>query len=174
MVTITCGYCGKVFTRPPSRSKARWCSYECSGNARAVPPESRFWSKVDKTATCWNWTGARDPNGYGRFGIRGRRLALAHRFAYELVNGTVPGALFLDHLCRNPSCVNPDHLEPVTHRENVMRGVVPNRGMCRKGLHPMTPETWVKNGKAMTCLLCRWAARGVRDGKRPMAATVTP
>jgi hypothetical protein len=78
---------------------------------------------VDKTQDCWNWTGALD-NGYGRFqgGPRGSKVHRAHRLAYELLVGPIPEGLVLDHLCRNRRCVNPDHLEPVTNRINVLRG----------------------------------------------------
>jgi hypothetical protein len=81
-------------------------------------PEERFWAKVRKTETCWLWTATLNNQGYGEFGS----LGLAHRFAYELLVGPIPEGLTLDHLCRQPACVRPDHLEPVTHRENVRRG----------------------------------------------------
>jgi hypothetical protein len=79
----------------------------------------RFWSKVDQGEDCWRWT-ACTSNGYGRFSVK-RQPVLAHRFAYELLVGPIPEGLELDHLCRNRWCVNPDHLEPVTHDENVRR-----------------------------------------------------
>jgi hypothetical protein len=83
--------------------------------------EARFWEKVDKTDTCWLWTGSSDRLGYGRFSTW-PSVTLAHRFAYELLAGPIPDGLVIDHLCRTPSCVNPDHLEPVTQRENLRRG----------------------------------------------------
>jgi HNH endonuclease len=66
---------------------------------------------------CWEWTGARQVRGYGEW-----RRRLAHRVVYELLVGPIPEGLELDHLCRNPACVNPEHLDPVTHRENLARG----------------------------------------------------
>ena len=69
---------------------------------------------------CWNWAGSLSRYGYGR--IRGKPERLAHRVVYELLVGPIPEGLQLDHLCRNPRCVRPDHLEPVTHRENLLRG----------------------------------------------------
>ncbi|MBT2412652.1 HNH endonuclease [Streptomyces sp. ISL-12] len=66
------------------------------------------------------WTGSTD-QGYGRLRFRGR-LVRAHRFSYELNVGPIPDGHQVDHLCRTPSCVRPDHLEAVTQRENVLRG----------------------------------------------------
>ncbi len=94
--------------------------------------EARFWSKVDMSGDCWLWTAAVQRNGYGLFWFNGR-LEKAHRWAYMTMVGAIPAATpFLDHLCRNPSCVRTAHLEPVTNRENVMRGLTPNRSGCRK------------------------------------------
>ena len=84
-----------------------------------APISARFWAKVDKTETCWLWTGGQSA-GYGRFGFKGRPNLGAHRFAYELLVGPIPPGLDLDHLCRVRNCVNPDHLEPVTRRENLL------------------------------------------------------
>lgn len=81
----------------------------------------RFWSKVNKTETCWLWTAVKTQGGYGRVRVNGK-LWLAHRYAYEMEVGPVYPGLVLDHLCRQPSCVRPSHLEPVTHAENVRRG----------------------------------------------------
>jgi hypothetical protein len=70
---------------------------------------------------CWLWTGYCNPQGYGQTSLLGESGA-AHRIIYEHVVGPVPKGLVLDHLCRQPACVNPAHLEPVTHRENILRG----------------------------------------------------
>lgn len=85
----------------------------------------RFLSKVDKRADgCWHWTAALMPNGYGYFRVSTprRRMVYAHRAAYELLVGPIPDGMVIDHLCRNKSCVNPEHLEVVTQGENVRRG----------------------------------------------------
>jgi hypothetical protein len=79
------------------------------------------------TSGCWVWTRAVAPNGYGYVRVQGS-LQLAHRVFYEREHGPISDDLHLDHLCRNQRCVNPDHLEPVTCRENVRRGVVARRG----------------------------------------------
>lgn len=84
-------------------------------------PAQQFWSKIDKEneSGCWIWTGARS-HGYGDFSV-GRRVIRAHRFSYEMLVGPIPEGLEIDHLCKRRECVNPDHLEPVTSRENNLR-----------------------------------------------------
>lgn len=85
--------------------------------------EQRFWSKVDKTAACWIWTASVDAKGYGRFALGSREdgIALAHRAAWWLTYGVWPTGV-LDHLCFNPACVNPAHLDDISTRENTLRG----------------------------------------------------
>ena len=97
--------------------RARW--------AKAPSISTRFWSKVNKTEECWLWIGAGSQSGlgYGRFALSHRKLVGAHRFAYEACIGPIPDDAQLDHLCRTPSCVRPDHLEVVTPHENTMRGL---------------------------------------------------
>lgn len=85
----------------------------------------RFWARVDKSGDCWLWTRDIDDHGYGRF-WDGRANRFSFHVAYELLVGKKPPGLDLDHLCRNPLCVNPNHLEPVTHHENVLRGCGPS------------------------------------------------
>ncbi len=93
------------------------------------PPVSRFAEKIALTDSgCVEWIASTDSKGYGKFqweGGRNGRLMPAHRWAYEWVVGPIPDGLQLDHLCRNRRCVNPEHLEPVTQRVNVLRGVGP-------------------------------------------------
>jgi hypothetical protein len=99
------------------------------------PSESeRFWAKVDKTDTCWLWTAAKSPAGYGYFRVGGRagQYVIAHRYAYTATTGQIPEGLVLDHLCRVRQCVNPAHLEPVTQAENNRRARLTH---CRRG-HP--------------------------------------
>ena len=81
----------------------------------------RFWIKVQKTPDCWNWIASHSTNGYGRLMHKNKYVA-AHRWSYESLVGPIPDGLVIDHLCRNKLCVNPAHMEPVTQRENVMRG----------------------------------------------------
>lgn len=93
--------------------------------------EDRFWSKVDAEGDCWEWTAALNPGGYGSFTWEGKSLR-AHRSAYELLVGPIPDGLTIDHLCRNPPCVNPDHLEVVTRAENTRRGYNPTAKNARR------------------------------------------
>lgn len=95
---------------------------------------------------CWEWVASKTHGGYGHFAI-GSRFLMAHRFVYESEKGIIPPGLELDHLCRNPSCVRPDHLEAVTPRVNTLRSnSLPaqraRRTHCPKN-HPLTPDNLV-------------------------------
>jgi HNH endonuclease len=104
-----------------------------------------FWAKVEKTSTCWNWT-AMTRDGYGMFRFKSgpRGTMGAHRFAYLHCIGFIPEGLEVDHLCRNRSCVNPQHFEIVPKRINILRGIgraamQARRTHCPKG-HPLEGE----------------------------------
>ena len=123
----------------------------------------KFWAKVDAGGDCWLWTGALNTGGYGRFTLDGRRQR-AHRVAYALLVSPVPDHLELDHLCRVRHCVNPDHLEPVTRRENVIRGAAPAQAAyrqkrkthCPKG-HPYDEANtyeWARRPGQRYCVEC--------------------
>lgn len=85
--------------------------------SRRPTTEARFWSMVDKTATCWNWTSYKTDEGYGIFGVMARTFK-AHRYSWELAHGPIPDELVLDHACLNEGCVNPGHLRPSTVKQN--------------------------------------------------------
>lgn len=85
-----------------------------------IPVLDRALAKVDP-GDCWEWTAFTDEKGYGRINNRSG-TTYAHRVVYEGLVGPIPEGLEIDHLCRNRSCVKPDHLEPVTHAENNRRG----------------------------------------------------
>jgi hypothetical protein len=114
---------------------------------------------------CHEWTGARIPDGYGHTSVNGRAV-LAHRLYYEAAKGHIADGLEIDHLCRNRSCVNPDHLEPVSHRENVLRGENPmaqqaRRTHCKRGHLFDEENTYLMHGRKRVCKECRklWDAR---------------
>lgn len=81
----------------------------------------RFWTKIEVQQNgCWDWLGSKW-QGYGQIWVQGG-LVKAHRYSYETYIGQISDGLEIDHLCQNPSCVNPFHLQPVTHLENLRRG----------------------------------------------------
>jgi hypothetical protein len=121
-----------------------------------APP--RFRGKVRFTGDCWEWTGALNSKGYGTYSVGGK-TKIAARFAYEHFVGPIPDGLELDHLCRNVLCVNPAHLEAVTHRENMLRGhnasaINARKTHCPKG-HPYSEENTYRNPEGQRyCRIC--------------------
>lgn len=77
-----------------------------------------FWTRVNKTETCWYWTGGTVRGGYGHAGYQGK-TQVAHRVAYQMLVGPIEPGMVLDHTCHNRLCVNPDHLRQVTHKQNL-------------------------------------------------------
>ena len=140
----------------------------------------RFWLKVNKNGPiprckpslgpCWVWMACLTSTSYGQFTTTRTRLHVyAHRYSYELCRGPIPRGLVIDHLCRNRSCVNPDHLEAVTDLVNIRRGLamtvpgerVRQRTHCPSG-HPYSPEnTYIRPGnRHRMCRICAKAQRG--------------
>lgn len=112
-----------------------------------IDPLRRFQAFVRQAANgCLEWSGHRNRKGYGRFWDGGRHVP-AHRFAWSLKHGDLPPGTEIDHVCRNRACVNPDHLEAVTHHENILRGRDVRRPTCAAG-HAWTPENTVRRGLA--------------------------
>lgn len=126
-----------------------------------LPPNITARISAEGTDGCWLWTGGKNPNGYGRVFDKGAgALRQAHRLVYERLVGPIPEGLQLDHLCRVRNCVNPEHLEPVTARENTIRGDTgPGRNArkthCMRG-HEFTPEnTRIRPNGSRMCRTCR-------------------
>ena len=123
-----------------------------------------FADKITIGDGCWEFHPV-SADGYGRVHVRdtnGRHTELAHRTMYELLVGPIPDGLTLDHLCRNRSCVKPDHVEPVTRGENVLRGETLTAAKkaqthCIKG-HKFTPENTRIRARRQGGRVCRECA----------------
>jgi hypothetical protein len=152
---------------PPVRQKG-W-------NGTPAERLERMTAKVDG---CIVWIGRLHRSGYADFYVDGK-LVMAHRFAYEQANGPIPEGMQLDHLCRNRRCVNPNHLEPVTSRENTMRSPISPAAVNARKTHCV-------NGHALDgenlridyqgyrrCIACQ-SARSKRHHARKLAALREP
>ena len=177
MVELACERCGVTFFVAAGRLKfraGRFCSRACAW--APVPLAVRFEAKVERLPSgCWRWTGSLTKKGYGRFnggGGRESKILPAHRVSFQLAGRTIPAGLQLDHLCRNRWCVNPDHLEAVTGKVNMERGMSPpmvihRSGACKRG-HPLTAENAAmrKDGTRAYCIPCRQQRRREEDARR--------
>jgi hypothetical protein len=129
---------------------------------RATPRE-RFEARIDRDEStgCWVWKGTLNRTGYGLLSVDAKYV-LVHRWGYEQFVKPIPDGMTLDHLCRNRACVNPAHLDVVTNRTNVLRGMSPSavihrQGVCKHG-HEMTSDNVYvppKNPRHRQCRTCR-------------------
>ena len=137
---------------------------------RSMAATERFAARVNKTETCWLWTGTITSLGYGQFMVDGRTVS-THRWSYEHHVGPIPSGLVIDHLCRVRNCVNPEHLEPVTNAENVLRGagLAPTNAAkthCDHG-HPFdAANTYIPPAGFRQCRECNRAATRRRRARR--------
>lgn len=116
-MNLKCKTCGKLVRAKPSRIKSgqKFCGRKCQ-YSKSIP--ERFWEKVEKGPSCWEWRGALGSGNYGSFQVGARKSARAHRFSYEITRGKIPMGLVVRHKCDNPKCVRPDHLEVGSHQQN--------------------------------------------------------
>lgn len=146
-----CG-CGEPVTHPTRRYAYGHLSQTVGTDA------TRFWGRVTRAGPgdCWEWQGKRIEHGYGVFFLdvlRGE--VMAYRYAWERLRGAIPEGLVIDHLCRNPSCVNPDHLEPVTNAENTRRGLQGRMvTQCPRGHAYDEENTYVRPNGQRKCRAC--------------------
>lgn len=136
-----------------------------------------FWKKADKRGTneCWKWTGCKTPSGYGKVSMDNKTL-YAHRIAYLWEIGDIPTDMELDHTCRNRDCVNPRHLQVVSHRENIVRAVPHKQGgwggggrgrmeYCKRG-HLMSESAHVSPDGKRKCRACERMRRAQLRAKK--------
>jgi hypothetical protein len=145
-----------------------------------------FWDKVQPCPItgCWHWTGAHYPNGYARAYRRKcvPMLGYAHRYSYFFTHGTIPDGLVIDHMCNNRGCVNPTHLQAITQRANILKGI----GLCAEN----AKKFFCKRGHVLpeigpdgrrSCIPCRnlltrrqYVRQKQRGGKRVGTKMVYP
>jgi hypothetical protein len=168
----TCEWCGTIFLVTQgqlNKTECRFCSQRCvalwRSNRDARPIEDRFWAKVQRTndpGSCWQWTAAKTPKGYGHLGDRGKTIA-AHVLAWEIASGEpVPDGLLVLHTCDVPGCVRND--DPGIY---IVNGVeLPRFGHLFLGTHEHNMRDCAAKDRLNTALKVRpeLAARGERNG----------
>lgn len=168
-----CERCGLVFfaaTRQLDRGYGEHCSTRC--RKYRTPEQILALVRKDSASACWPWPGRVHTDGYGRTSTDGRR-GQVHRITYALVKGSIPEGLELDHLCRNRACANPNHLEAVTSRVNLLRGVGAaaqnaRKTECKRGHSLVGANCYVNAGSGFRqCRRCKALhAQAKRDGRK--------
>ena len=120
-------------------------------NRSKKSPIDRFFSHVEQTKDCWYWVGSKDRDGYGVLRVPKTRTRYfrAHRWSYEFHIGPIPKGYLIDHICRIPACVNPQHLRVVTPRENTIlnsrsyQAHNASKTHCKRGHHLEGKNLWI-------------------------------
>ena len=147
MILRICLICSKTFAVYPNllnRGRGKYCSHRCRDESMRVSIETRFWSSVRKTETCWLWVGLLNHSGYGSIGVRSGHMQLTHRLSWIIHNGPIPDGLGVLHNCNpnpdNPACCNPAHLWLGTQTDNNRDAML--KGQRSKGVgHPFAKLT---------------------------------
>jgi hypothetical protein len=160
------GPCADALCDLPAVTRAGFClkhykRWKRRGTTHDITSEERFFSYIEPAGqwdACWVWMNRKAAGGYGSFWI-GKKTYLAHRWAYEFMRVEIPEGLALDHLCCNPPCVNPWHLEPVTQRVNLRRsqnhvGVNARKTHCIRGHAFDEANTYLTNSGKRNCRAC--------------------
>jgi len=116
----------------------------------------RFWQKVEKTDSCWLWRGLLSDYGHGRCSIRKNCWWPAHRVSWLLAGRVLVQGLVIDHMCNNPACVNPEHLQQISNRSNLLRGNNPAARNAAKNSCSRCGGPYTISGERRTrkCLAC--------------------
>jgi hypothetical protein len=134
------------------------------------PTEARFWKRVKiDPSGCWLWQGSTARSGYGQFRafVDKKKSGVAHRFSYQLYRAEIPTGMILDHLCRVHRCVNPEHLEPVSYRENIRRGLQGVlRTHCKRGHEQIGDNILMRGNGKTSCKPCRRASAAINNEKQ--------
>lgn len=131
-----------------------------------------FISHVEKADNdCWNWTAYINTGGYGMFGLENAKTILAHRWMYAYMYGNLTPGKFIDHLCSNRRCVNPDHLEEVTRQENIKRAS--ERQKCCKHGHLYDKANTILNKRGIRrCRICKMSGYDAYNEERKLRRRV--
>lgn len=158
----TCSVCGTKLLPPSHHAAAVRKCWTC--HRAAYPPLLQSILDAGYSADeCWPWPGAVDRQGYGKATLNMKQTT-AHRVVYQRLVGPIPAGLQLDHLCRNPPCVNPAHLEPVTAWENTLRSPIAPSALnskkthCKHG-HEFTEENTYRYKTFRYCRTCSRLSR---------------
>lgn len=151
-----CNKGGKLSRTWCAMHYSRWRSYGDPNKVSCIVGDDskRFWSKIEKTSTCWNWTPPISKAGYGHISINGS-LQYAHRVSWEMCVGKIPKGIDIDHRCHNTRCVNPSHLRLATRKQNIEN----HSGLNRNNTSGVRGVSWHKGAK-------KWSAAVWHGGSK--------